>query len=77
MQGKHKFNARPRNCVAGIVTAALIFVTLSVKTQLKSIFCDLCFQHKLILHKVKNILWKCNLHIFKIDWVRPCQRLKL
>ncbi len=44
MQGKHKFNARRRNCVAGNnVTAALIFVTLSVKTQLKSIFCDLLF----------------------------------
>ncbi len=48
-------------------------VTLSVKTQLKSIY---CFLHKIILHMVKNILWKCNLHIFHIDWVRPCQRLK-
>ncbi len=34
------------------------------------------FLQKIILHKVKNILWKCNLDIFNIDWVRPCQRLK-
>ncbi len=26
-----------------------------------------CFLHKTNLHKVKNILWKFNLHIFKID----------
>ncbi len=26
---------------------------------------------------VKNILWKCNLHIFNIDWVKSCQSLKL
>ncbi len=25
---------------------------------------------------VKNILWKYNLYICNIDWVRSCQRLK-
>ncbi len=35
------------------------------------------FYKKIILHLVKNILWKCNLYIFNIDWVRSCQRLKL
>ncbi len=43
----------------------------------KDIFCDLLFSTKIILHKVKNILWKCNLYIFNIDLVRPCQNLKL
>ncbi len=34
-------------------------VSLSVKTQLKSFFCDLLFYTKEnILHMVKNILWK-------------------
>ncbi len=43
---------------------ALLNVTLSVKTQLKYYFCDLQFSiKKIILHKVKNILWKCNLYI--------------
>ncbi len=50
-----------------------INVTLSVKSQLKLIyFVIYCCLNKLVLHKGKNILWKCNLHIFKIDWVRPC-----
>ncbi len=35
-----------------------------------------CFLQKIIRHMVKNILWKCNLYIFNIDWVR-CQRFKL
>ncbi len=26
---------------------------------------------------LKSILWKCNLYIFNIDWVRSCQILKL
>ncbi len=44
----------------------------------KVVFCDLLFSTKQIfLHMVKNILWKCNLYIFNIDWVRSCQRLKL
>ncbi len=55
-----------------------VYVTLSVKTQLKSfLFVIYCFLHKLISHKVKDILWKFYLHSFKIDWVRSCQRLKL
>ncbi len=47
----------------------VLFVTLAVKTQLKSFFvCVIyCFLHKIILHKVKNILWKCNLDIFNTD----------
>ncbi len=49
-----------------------IFVTLSVKTQLKSFLCDLLFSTK----TSSFILWKYNLYIFNIDWVRSCQRLK-
>ncbi len=26
---------------------------------------------------LKNIMWKCNLYIFNIDWVRSCQISKL
>ncbi len=53
----------------------LSFVTLSVKTQL--VFFQIYnFLHKIILHIVKNILWKYILDIFNIDWVRPCQILK-
>ncbi len=55
------------------------YVTLSMKTQLKSFFCDVHFfyQKEIIHHMVKNILWKCNLYIFNIDWIRSCQILKL
>ncbi len=53
-------------------------VTLSVKTQLKSFFLWFAvFYKKIILHMVKNILWKLYLYIFNIDWVRSCQRLRL
>ncbi len=38
-----------------------------VKTQLKSFLVICCFLQKLILHKVKNILWKFNLYIFNIE----------
>ncbi len=31
------------------------------------------FLQKIILHMVKNILWKIYLYIFNIDWVRSCQ----
>ncbi len=43
-------------------------MTLSVKPSL-SFFCDYCVLHKIILHMVKKILWKFNLHIVNIDWV--------
>ncbi len=39
-----------------------------MKTQLKSVWVIYCFLHKTILHKVKSILWKCNIDIFNIDW---------
>lgn len=41
-----------------------LFVTLSVKTQLKPFLLIYCFLYKIILHKVKDILWKCNIDIF-------------
>ncbi len=34
------------------------------------------FLQEIILHIVKNILWKYILCILNVDWVRPCQRLK-
>ncbi len=49
-------------------------MTLSVKTQLKSFLDIYYFLHKIILHIVKNILWKYIIGFFNIDWVRPCQR---
>ncbi len=36
-----------------------------------------CFLQNSILHMIKNILWKFNLYIFNIDWVRSCQIFKL
>ncbi len=58
------------------VLVKLAYVTLSVKTQLKSFFVIFCFLQKIILQMVKNILWKCNIYIFNID-VRSSQRFKL
>ncbi len=47
------------------IISVCVCVTLSEKTQLKSFLCDLLFStKKIILHMVKNILWKCNLYIF-------------
>ncbi len=46
-----------------------IYVTLSVKTQLKSFFDMYCI-------KLSYILWNYILGMFNIDWVRSCQRLK-
>ncbi len=45
----------------------LIYVTFSVKTQLKSFLFISYFLHNIILHIVKNILWKYFLGIFNID----------
>ncbi len=50
-------------------------VSLSVKRPSFVICCFL--QKKILLHMVKNFLWKCNLYIFNIDWVRSHTRLKL
>ncbi len=38
-------------------------VTLSVKTKLKSLFCDLLFSTKILLHKVKNFFEILPLYI--------------
>ncbi len=37
-----------------------------------AIFSFAVFYKKIILHTVKNILWKYNLYICNIDWVRSC-----
>ncbi len=46
-----------------------IYVTLSVKTQLKSFFDMYCIT-------LSYILWNYILGMFNIDWVKSCQRLK-
>ncbi len=51
----------------GDIVWQLIF--LSIRENFFDIY---YFLHKLILHIVKNILWKYILCIFNIDCVRPC-----
>ncbi len=53
-----------------IFTNVLLYVTLSVKTQLKLFFVICCYLQKIILHVIKKIIWNFNLYIFNIDWVR-------
>ncbi len=48
-------------------------MSVVVKTQLKSFLLFTVFNIKSSFIRVMNILWKCNIDIFNIDWVMPSQ----